>query len=1296
MENREFPLDGVNIESVFNFGEGEGGLCKIIRIYQDGLDVRFSDQRYLQGLSGQITELESIGTITFKLESRYIAIDCLVVECRQTELKLRLLKSDPSQLTALCSAYDAAKSSAQKAAPVDQGQNRLAAAKRSNLIKITNTRNRSFLEDHLPDFFKALQETLFTEAEKQGDNTSQQRFFEALSAFKKQSGRIASQLEGTLAADASDVANGRWKEKDEYGVGQKDDNSLSLVDKNEFEDWLIVRVATSRTELQFREVLIELQLRFDVAFGQESGARVYNPYGPAAFCNAFYNCIRPLRLSQKIERLVFKVFQERVLSNLGILFKTINSILIDADILPDINVSKYLASEALKNRPSTDTKKPATAEIPSQDKNAVLAPDQQALAADPIAAIDNANEPANQSFNRIQQGLERARTAYSTATQLWQLNSRSQGDVGVAGAAEMTGDVVREYSNAIEMVKNQILNGAINLDSPGALKHHLAQFSGPNSAVKEQHYESADMIENLFSNILEDTRIDVSLRSELRKLEVPILEVLLNDPSIFTADFHPARQAVNYIAMLSDKGSVNLNQNRPLIRQTIEEIVKVGNTDPETFVNIVSQLDTLVNKEKALIERNLSRVTEACIGQQKVKGANQLIERELAKRLANRSVPEVLIQLVDEGWRELMRLCYFREGIDSRSWEMTLIVIDQLLLRLVPDNYDESKILLKADELLKLVEKGLSKVGSKTAAQDKLLKELGSLLVMGLDENTPFGQYQGLIENQDSQSSRLQQLGVSDEDKTVQRWIKRTRNLKEGQWLEFDANSENPLLHQLAWISDQFDRYVFVNHQGMKVKDLSLEELALSLKTGDVIVLSESGMSAVDKGLDALIRKIYDQLAFESAHDQLTGLRTRKEFERCLAQVVGRSKRNETTYALIFVDILQFKVINNTCGYEAGDAFLKEIANRISSVVYEGAMIGRIGGNEFGIIIQVDDEKDGYLIATEVKSAIEEKRFVSNDQSFVISAVVSMISFDHYNNHVLELLRSVEAASEIGKKSGHSEIQVVTPGDARMEERDEVMSWVARINRALDEGNLKMRCQLIQPIEGDKHFPHFEVLLTVVDKNGEHLPPADFIKAAEEYHRMAAVDRWVINSVLMWMKNHESLLKNMGGFSINLSGHSLNDETFLDFLFEALVRYGVPRNKLIFEITETTAVANLEDAADFINEMKGIGCRFSLDDFGAGQSSYTYLKRLPVDFIKIDGAFIRNITSDDVDYAMVKSITEMGHFLDKKIIAEFVSSEEIMEVVRDLGVDYAQGYYFGKPVMLEDVDSYLKEQNMVA
>ena len=1333
MEKRQFPRLKVSIEAVINIGEGEGYTCRIEDFSQDGMFLTV-DERFIRSeIRAKIESMEAIASVTFKATKKYVSIDSVIVHQHGDGMGVKFLRRDPKYLSALNEAAE--REAAHQANPKANisGAGNLAAAKKSNLAKQINSRIKHFFEDRFPEYFVSLEKHFIAEAERQSSDAAQHQFFDALSGYKKHAKNIVENVISEVCSDSSDIANGRFKEDSKRSFKDNSDQSLSLIEKDDFEDWLIVKVATSRAELQFREELIELQLRLDAAFGDGSKKRLYNPYAPAAICQAYYASVRHLKLTQKVERLVFKLFQEEVLASLGGLYKVINKLFVDADVLPDIDVARYLASQAKDKAKSGPTAAPeALAESAdntgngepeenagvagqandfAQNTSAPIQPtlsQQAGLSGQPAASsseelLSQAGgvSPLETPFQQVQEGLARARNAYSTASKLWQVHSHVEASDGQNVRqpmhAELPLDVVREIGQAIHQVKQQLLRGHVNLDTPGSLKHYLAQASGPDSNINEGHYESADMIESLFNNIIENERIEQSLRSDLRKLEIPLLEVLLTDPTLFTAEFHPVRQAVNYLALLADKGSIHINSNSDVLRECIDLIVQSDPKDQSGVNQALDKLDGLIQKEKKYIERNLNRVTEACEGQQKVKDANGVVEKELQRRFEDKDVPKFILDLVEFGWRELMRLCYFREGIDSRAWEMTLIVLDQLMLRLMPGEYDESKVLFRAEELHKLIEKGLSKVPNASSSRTKVVQDLGRSLIKGDAGDLEFQPYSSPENVSETELDKLKRLGLEDDDKAIQRWMKRARSLKEGQWLEFEANTERSQLNQLAWVSDQCDRFVFVNHHGMKVLDTPLEELAVQLRDGDAIVLSDSSLPAVEKGLDALVQKIYDQLAFESAHDQLTGLKTRKEFERCLAQSVARAKKSDKSYVLIFIDILQFKVINNTCGYEAGDGFLRDIANRIKSVVFDDAEIGRIGGNEFGVLQEVESEQKGYLIASEIKSAIEEKRFTSADRNFVISTVVSMVAFDSSNNQVMELLRSVESAADIGKKSGQKEIQVVHPGDERMEERDEVMSWVARINRALDEENLKVRCQMIAPIiDNDTLLPHFEVLLTVVDENGEHLPPTDFIKAAEEYSRMGSVDRWVIDNVLRWVVENPALMNQIGGFSINLSGHSLNDETFLDFLFESLVRHQVPREKLIFEITETTAVANLEDAADFINEMRGIGCRFSLDDFGAGQSSYAYLKRLPVDFIKIDGAFVRNITDDDVDYALVKSITEMGHFLNKKIVAEFVSSEEILEVVRDIGVDYVQGYYLGKPVMIEDLHNSLEPEHKVA
>ncbi|UAW98919.1 EAL domain-containing protein [Halopseudomonas nanhaiensis] len=519
----------------------------------------------------------------------------------------------------------------------------------------------------------------------------------------------------------------------------------------------------------------------------------------------------------------------------------------------------------------------------------------------------------------------------------------------------------------------------------------------------------------------------------------------------------------------------------------------------------------------------------------------------------------------------------------------------------------------------------------------------------------------------------------------MQRWLKRARSLSRVQRKKIPSDTGNLPGGQHQAIPERSatpDR---------AAGHLTLADIAELVRGVHIVAPNVVGLPSVDVELDGLLLSLSDKLDSDARHDPLTGLLTRPAFISCLQHLAAEARRQRSGHVLIFLDIVQFKLINNTCGYEAGDRFLRELALQLRGRLGDSAEIGRLGADRFAVLAPLTTEKAGYLLATELKRMVEASRFDHAGQRFVTSAVVALVGIDQHTDHALEPLRMAEAAAELCKQAGRTDVQLVRPGNPAVARRDQLMSWVTRINKAMDEDNLRIRCQKIMPIDpASGVLPHYEVLLTVIDRNGQHLLPADFIKAAEQYGRMAAVDRWVIQTVLTWMAAHPAELQRFGGFSINLSGHSLNDESFIDFLFEALVRHAVPRDRLIFEITETTAVANLEDAADFINEMRRIGCRFSLDDFGVGQFSYGYLKRLPVDFIKIDGTFIEHIARDEVDRAVVRSITEMGHFLNKKVIAEHVSSANILKVIRDIGVDYAQGFHMGEQVMLDQLAAVLK------
>lgn len=1310
VDKRQFPRQGLGVEAIYVIGDDGGHHCVIQDFSQEGLFLTYGNDEQFFQLKRRRIEPNTLVDVLLQQDSRQVAVQVRIVHFNDSGIGVKFTGDKRRSFQIMQYARQRDDAATQDATRQFVGSQRLSDESRKlKLLDACNEQLKSFMDEMLQDYFNQLDDVLIKEAQQQKNDAAQHPYFDAMAHYKRSRKRLPDLVIGKLVADAQDIVHGRYKVAS-AAVQPAAGRGLSLVEKSDFEDWLIVRVVVSRAELQLRDPLIELQLRLDAAFGKEDGKRMVNPFSPSAIAQAYHSAIASFSLTSALERLVFKVFQDVILNNLGRLYKALNTVFVKFGVLPDIDVTRYLASEAMKKHKAHAPAAPAPAPAPAPPEGAT-APASASTLVTPGAAtnasagaaasgrVDGVMDTAAATrasagaipapYAALKESLERARNAYSAASRLMNMQRKLEHeDSALVRQPELNMQPLpagQPIFSAIGRIQQQMLQEPVDLSEPGALTQHLAQASGVTVAqLPPQEADSADMVENLFTNIVDHQRILTDLKPELRKLEVPILRVLLQDPRLFSAEYHPARQMVNYVALLSDRDSVNVQHNRPVIVDSIRTVLEAPDTDNAGFEAALTKLDKLVEREKKIIERNVARVTEACEGQQRVRMGNERVEKELGQRLAEIEIPKIMHDLIMFGWKDLMRLCYFREGVDSRAWEMTLVVVDQLVIRLVRGRYDESALLFKVDELVKLIHKGLSKVPSSRHQHDRVLEELERLLKNGVQDDTLMQVYVPLrFEGADGENAAP---AHDEDDKSMQRWIKRARNLKEGQWLEFDAHSPSSHLYQVAWIAEHQARLVFVNHHGMKVADLTLEDVAAKLKSGDIVLLSDASVPAVEKGLDSLVQKIYDQLAFESAHDQLTGLKTRKEFERCLAQAVARSKQHKQPYVLIYLDVLQFKVINNTCGYQAGDNLLREIGDRIRSVVTNDMMAGRIGGNEFAILAPIATEHKGFLLATDIRAAVEEKRFTANQQSFTIETVVSLVNFDESNDHVMELLRSVESAADITKKSGHKEIQVVRPGDERIEERDEVMGWVARINAALDNNTLKLRCQKIAPVDtATGALPHYEILLTVVDRNGEHLPPADFIRAAEEYSRMGSVDRWVIETVLRWMESNRAHLEKLGGFSINLSGHSMNDDSFLDFMFENLVRYEVPREKLIFEVTETTAVANLEDAADFITEMRSIGCRFSLDDFGAGQSSYAYLKRLPVDFIKIDGAFVKNIASDDVDYALVKSITEMGHFLNKKIIAEYVSDADIMEVVRDIGVDYVQGFYLGKPRFIEEL-----------
>ena len=419
----------------------------------------------------------------------------------------------------------------------------------------------------------------------------------------------------------------------------------------------------------------------------------------------------------------------------------------------------------------------------------------------------------------------------------------------------------------------------------------------------------------------------------------------------------------------------------------------------------------------------------------------------------------------------------------------------------------------------------------------------------------------------------------------------------------------------------------------------------------------------------------------QAKYDSLTGLRNRASFEFMLEDALVDSRNSGTQQCIFHLDIDKIKVINDNHGMEVGDRVIRWVARRIEQVVRDSDIVARTEGDVFTALLKKCSPNDGDLIARKVLRAVSECAVDVDGELIDVSASIGVAVVTPSVDSASSVMTAAEVACELAKEQGRNRVQLYHHDDLELVQRQQQMHWVGRIQRALSENRFQVYSQVIAPLQHEG-APHYELLLRMLDEEGNICPPGSFMPAAERYHMMPDIDRWVVENSLAMIGEHKSDF-NDEIFSINLSGQTLGDEQFLEFVFRCLSTAGVAPQNVCFEVTETVAVKNLSKATAFIKALREHGCRFSLDDFGTGLSSFAYLKSLPVDYLKIDGSFVRDIVTDQVSKQMVYAIHQVGKAMDLETIAEFVENGDIRAQLTEIGVDYAQGYAVGKPIPFE-------------
>ncbi len=786
--------------------------------------------------------------------------------------------------------------------------------------------------------------------------------------------------------------------------------------------------------------------------------------------------------------------------------------------------------------------------------------------------------------------------------------------------------------------------------------------------------------QEMLGNLVDAVDGSRGMRAWLQKLDGPAVSEAVTDPNFFQDRNHPLHDifdALGELQLLRPAPETDGDELRKEVDALLEPLAE-GPADAGVLRSVAARVSGLARERSERYEHNVRRVIEACEGRERLRVARQAVARELERRYLGRQVPEVAVELIEAGWRKVLELAWLKHGAQAPEFARQLSTLDAVMARLGAEAFESGVEPPEPDALLGQICKELEttvidpfqRAGVGARLRRELLSPLPSSRLVPMprlsdpEDRAGEGRPDDLSENEWKQA------------------LAASATLRLGDRVRFAGEDGREQVGRVAWIRDDREIFTLVDHRGMRMRDLALSELAAGLCRQQIHIEQVDGRPlserAIERMLDAMEKRIG-----ALATDALTGLMNRQQFNAMLEQAVPAAERAGRRLALLWLDLDQFRLINDIHGYPAGDRVLAEVSGVLKQQAGEGRA-AHFGADHFVLLLETDSVETAATRAEQLLQAIAGLSLEWEGRALTLSASVGVALSEH--DSVGGLMQAAETALQVAKQSGGGQLYVYSADDPGLSRRRDSVAWVARVDEALVEGELRLRCQPIVPVRpGEGMAPHYEVLLGVLDGARESLSIAEFIEAAERYKRMRAVDRWVTRTVFDWIAANRALMPRLHGLAVNLSGQTASDPTFIDFVRQQFQRTGIEPDWVSFEVTETAALGSLSGTAGIICELKKLGCKVALDDFGSGQASYSYLRELPVDWLKIDGVFVRDIAEKRDDYAVVKSINEIGHFLGKQTIAEYVKDDPTLQCVREIGVDFAQGFGISPPILLDDL-----------
>lgn len=1054
---------------------------------------------------------------------------------------------------------------------------------------------------------------------------------------------------------------------DQFSVAPKK-SQLSLVEKKDFEDWLnlLPIIRNLETLFESRLIVIYQQMAFILETDKD---KVVNPFSPKKLCENFRDTLSKFEKNERGKKWLYTLYGEILTKQLPAIYNKIDTIF-----------HNYNEQRKTKT-PTPNSKIIPKIEKEISDHTHPLTP--ASTKPNPQINQSQINEPSPQQPNTNKKvnnlpilSANETKKVLGIARNLIHLVHKGS----IAEEKNIIEDGLDEYSeeeicSALSFLQKNVIENksqfkVVQHGLQNELKQTLNSLLNVQKKLSITDQNNLDVYNTLLNTLFNDNLLSQETQSYLQQIYIPIMSQAVQNPDMLESGNHPVRDIINHLSKLEILVKENKIVKNTHIRKLLDlQIKKISNdsiNNPAIFNSVEHDLNELTQTVDKSIKFNIKRVQSIYEGKQKLKEAQELVQNELNQNLSGKKIPKIIITLLESGWQHLLVIAKLNEN--NRNYQTHLLTINNLIDWLTGEKQISKELAITT---LDFIDHELQPVNANRLSHSNIQNELRALL---LDKKIKLG----------SDALKMAYFEL-DKNKSVSTNIRKPTNevdhLKVGEWLTFLLDNKfEPL--KIAWISHTHILFVFVNRDGVKKLELKADNLAEMIREGKANPTDSLDTPIMDRATYLMLQKLHEKLIFNATHDSTTHLLNQKEFITQLKREL--TNLDNAKYLLCNIEIQDFRTITNACGVSGVETLLKQLANLLKQYVNKDDLYARINDRTFSVLLKNCSAE----VAKELHLKFISSEFKWQDKNYAVAASMGIVPLFSENSYEINtVLQNVDSANLSAMSAGRNCIRVYKDNDESLKSQFNARDWVGRINQVLAENRLFLRCQKIDAINPKTNFhSHYEILLGIKDEKNNVIKPNDFIPAVERCQRMSEVDRWVVLSVFDWIKNNQKAFEILGGFSINLSGESMNSQEFLDFLKQTLSTCDIPLEKIIFEITETVAADNFQFIQIFIKEIKSFQCKFSLDDFGSGYSSFSYLKKLEVDYLKIDGIFVKDIVNNSTDAAIVSSMNEIAHFLNLKTTAEYVENDKVLTLLKNIGVDYVQGWGVEKPKLLTDLE----------